>query len=187
MMKTHSFVFCILTLLLSACSTPSPKVLSQPKPTESKITIRNPLRHDGGMNAFYFKSGVQIRTDSQVMLERFFRYMPQQIVSFDQVVLVGNTDSLGAESYNLKLSLERAEKIKSIFIENGFPTEKIVIMGKGSEMWVQNPAQCHGSLKQRQDCERVNRRVDYDFIGLKVKEGPLNPLMHALDMDGAHE
>lgn len=167
MIKTHSFVFCILILLLSACSTPSPKVLNQPKPTESASAIqKRPITEY--MSAFFFESGLEIRTDSQVKLERFPRQITEYIL-FDQIVLVGNSDSLGPESYNLKLSLQRAQKIKAILIRNGIPAEKIVTMGKGTEDMIQNPEQCHGSLKQRQDCEKVNRRVDYDFIGFRVK------------------
>ena len=48
-------------------------------------------------------------------------------------VIVGHTDTKGTNQYNLKLSLKRAETIKTIFIQKGIEEKNINILGKGEE------------------------------------------------------
>lgn len=45
--------------------------------------------------------------------------------------IIGYSDNIGTEKYNLKLSEQRAESIARIFIENGFKATDIIIQGKG--------------------------------------------------------
>lgn len=46
--------------------------------------------------------------------------------------IIGYTDNVGTEEYNLKLSQQRANYVGNIFIKNGFSKNNLVIMGKGS-------------------------------------------------------
>ena len=47
------------------------------------------------------------------------------------VTINGYTDKIGTQEYNLKLSSQRAEKIKTYFIEHGIEPERIQSYGKG--------------------------------------------------------
>ena len=49
----------------------------------------------------------------------------------DTFLIVGHTDTKGTKKYNLKLSLKRAETVKTILISHGISSEKIKILGEG--------------------------------------------------------
>lgn len=49
----------------------------------------------------------------------------------EKVEILGFTDSIGSEAYNLELSIKRAEAIKQVFNEFGYPDKKTEIKGFG--------------------------------------------------------
>ncbi len=57
------------------------------------------------------------------------------------ITILGHTDSSGTESYNLKLSRERAEKIQAIFIDQGVKSGSIVTTGVGTKIRFKEEAQ----------------------------------------------
>lgn len=101
-------------------------------------------------------------------LDSFAREL--QGVQFDQVVVEGHTDRLGAEEYNQTLSLQRAEAVKAYLISNGrIDAGKISAVGKGESSPVTNAEDCKGiSANPRLiACLQPDRRVDAEVTGTK--------------------
>ncbi len=73
-----------------------------------------------------------------------------------RVEVVGHTDAVGTDEYNIGLSERRAQAIKDYFKSRGIEPEKLEIDFKGERQPVDSNATSQG--KQR------NRRVDFAFI-----------------------
>ena len=101
----------------------------------------------------------------------------QQIVDVQpkdgSAVVVGYTDRIGSDAYNLKLSQKRAASVKSYLVTKGIPADKIYTEGKGKA----NPVtgnKCdkiggaqNGSNKKLVDCLQPDRRAVLEIIGTK--------------------
>ena len=72
-------------------------------------------------------------TLSEVSLNNLKTFLDQYQNQISNYVIAGHADTKGTNQYNLKLSLKRAETIKTIFIEEGIEEKNINILGKGEE------------------------------------------------------
>ena len=72
-------------------------------------------------------------TISEVSLNTLKTFLDKYQNQISNYVIVGHTDTKGTNQYNLKLSLKRAETIKTIFIQKGIEEKNINILGKGEE------------------------------------------------------
>ena len=72
-------------------------------------------------------------TLSEVSLNTLKTFLDKYQNQISNYVIVGHTDTKGTNKYNLKLSLKRAETIKTIFIQKGIEEKNINILGKGEE------------------------------------------------------
>lgn len=63
--------------------------------------------------------------------------------------IVGHTDSTGSEAYNQKLSEKRAEKVKSMLIEQGVVAARLSSSGEGEAMPVATNATKEGRAQNR--------------------------------------
>ena len=86
--------------------------------------------------------------------------------SIEQLEVGGHTDRIGSETYNDKLSRQRADNVRDYLIKRGLPAEKISASGRGeSEPLVE----CKGE-KRTADliaCLQPNRRVEITVRGEK--------------------
>ncbi|WP_409525625.1 OmpA family protein [Nitrincola sp. MINF-07-Sa-05] len=73
-------------------------------------------------------------------------------VDISQLRLEGHTDSIGAQSYNDTLSLNRAKRVSELFVEAGFNPDNISAQGLGSRY----PVASNDTLKGRQENRRVS-------------------------------
>ena len=71
---------------------------------------------------------------SEVSLNTLKTFLNKYQNQISNYVIVGHTDTKGTNQYNLKLSLKRAETIKTIFIQKGIEEKNINILGKGEEL-----------------------------------------------------
>jgi outer membrane protein OmpA-like peptidoglycan-associated protein len=88
-------------------------------------------------------------------------------MDLQSVRLIGYTDPLGTISGNNKLSLERAQSVRTYLQKNGFPAVPITVEGKGSADLVVELADCPKSGQAQIDCLAPNRRVE-----VKLFENP---------------
>jgi OOP family OmpA-OmpF porin len=84
-----------------------------------------------------------------------------QGIDIEVVVATGHTDSVGSDSYNMKLSLRRANAVKAFLVSKGIPADRIFTSGKGETTPV-------ASNKTREG-RAQNRRVEVEVVGLRKK------------------
>lgn len=90
--------------------------------------------------------------------------------NYDNVLITGNTDRLGTEAYNMKLSVRRAEAVRNyLVIRWGIPSEKVIIVGAGELAPDTRPGECVGEVATRTlvKCLAPDRRVDIEVRGTR--------------------
>lgn len=80
------------------------------------------------------------------------------------VVVEGDTDAIGSENYNYKLSERRADSVVQYLSENNVPAHKIFIIGLGKDKFVADNKTSEGRAK--------NRRVDVRLMSNTQQEAP---------------
>ena len=87
-----------------------------------------------------------------------------------QIVITGYTDRLGAPSYNLKLSEQRANAVKNYLVKQGVDASRLITEGKGEADPV---VQCDDKVKSKLiECLKPNRRVEIDDFKVVRKVQP---------------
>ena len=68
---------------------------------------------------------------SSISKKEIKRFLDEYKNVISKFLIVGHTDTKGSKEYNYKLSLERADVIKSLLIDLGIKEQNIKILGKG--------------------------------------------------------
>lgn len=114
-----------------------------------------------------FDSGILFGFDSSDLTptsEENITEMAQTLVKYDdtEILIEGHTDSKGAEDYNQKLSVERADSVSRLLKSMGVASSRISEVGYGEEMPVADNSTEEG--------RRKNRRVEVAiFANKKLK------------------
>lgn len=91
-------------------------------------------------------------------------------LEYQRITVIGNTDRIGTESYNMKLSERRAEAVKNYLIVSGaVPASKIVATGAGESDHRTVPSDCVGERVTAKliECLQPDRRVDIEVHGTR--------------------
>jgi OOP family OmpA-OmpF porin len=78
-------------------------------------------------------------------------------INLEVVIAIGHTDSIGADAYNQKLSVRRAESVKAYLVSKGIEPNRVYTEGKGEKQPVASNKTKEGRQK--------NRRVEIEVIG----------------------
>jgi outer membrane protein OmpA-like peptidoglycan-associated protein len=108
---------------------------------DQKLTINFPL------------SSNDFSDEAYELLDRFAETIFQNPDA--EIIIKGYTDSSGSESYNLSLSIFRANIVKSYFVGQGINPAKIKSFGMGSE----NPIESNATIQGR----RANSRIEIEL------------------------
>ena len=66
-----------------------------------------------------------------------------------RILVVGHTDSVGSDAYNLKLSKQRADSVANYLVQNGVPTQNIRTEGLGKRQPVASNETAEGRAQNR--------------------------------------
>jgi outer membrane protein OmpA-like peptidoglycan-associated protein len=78
----------------------------------------------------YFITGTDILTEeSKIELARMLEELRRRPAP--DIVVIGHTDTVGAQDANDKLSLQRAERLKADFLAQGIPALRVQAAGRG--------------------------------------------------------
>jgi len=87
-----------------------------------------------------------------------------QGLNLEVVVATGYTDRIGSDKYNDRLSLRRAQAVKSYLVSKGIEANRIYTEGKGKRNPV--PTGCNQkNRKQLIACLAPDRRVEVEVVG----------------------
>ncbi|HQU15201.1 MAG: hypothetical protein B7Z66_05715 [Chromatiales bacterium 21-64-14] len=125
---------------------PAPKTVLKP------ITL--------GADAYFAFNGATLTTIGQHKLNDIVATLKKDVKE-PQIHITGYTDRIGSKPYNQKLSLRRAEAVKSYLVSKGIPTSYITVTGAGDASPV---VSCHGKRGNALiGCLAPNRRTVVDF------------------------
>ncbi len=91
-------------------------------------------------------------------------------LQYERITVIGNTDRLGTESYNMKLSERRAASVRDYLIQSGkIPAARIVATGAGESDHRTVPSDCVGTKATAKliECLQPDRRVDVEVQGMR--------------------
>jgi len=130
----------------SAPVTPPPP---KPKPVAEKITFAADVLFD-------FDKAVLKPAGKQKLDELAGKVKD---INLEVVIAIGHTDSIGADAYNQKLSVRRAESVKAYLVSKGIEPNRVYTEGKGEKQPV--------ASNKTKDGRQKNRRVEIEVIGTK--------------------
>ena len=81
-------------------------------------------------------------------------------INLEVIIAVGHTDSVGADAYNQKLSVKRADAVKAYLITKGIEKNRVYTEGKGEKQPVADNKTPEGRAK--------NRRVEIEVVGTRA-------------------
>ena len=89
-------------------------------------------------------------------------------VKYDVIDAVGHSDRIGSPKYNQKLSVQRANAVKTYLESTGIPADRISASGKGETQPVTKAGDCKGPKSKKViACLQPDRRVDVEVSGGK--------------------
>ena len=70
---------------------------------------------------------------SEVSKSVLINFLDKNKNSLSRYIILGHTDTMGSNAYNMSLSIKRAEAVKEILLKEGIKEKTIAILGKGEE------------------------------------------------------
>jgi OOP family OmpA-OmpF porin len=128
---------------------PAPAPAAKPKPVAEKVTLAADVLFD-------FDKSV-LKNEGKSKLDDLATKV--NAINLEVVIAIGHTDSIGADAYNQKLSVRRAESVKAYLVSKGVEPNRIYTEGKGEKQPV--------ASNKTKDGRAKNRRVEIEVIGTR--------------------
>jgi len=130
---------------------PAPAPVVVPAPTSEKVTF--------AADAFFDFDKSVLKPEGRAKLDDLVSKM--QGLNLEVIIAVGHTDSIGTDAYNQRLSVRRAEAVKSYLVSKGVEKNRVYTEGKGEKQPVADNKTAEGRAK--------NRRVEIEVVGTRGK------------------
>lgn len=145
-------------------------VMPQPEPASQPVIVSPPAPKKVTFSAdslFDFDKAT-IKHDGRHELDKLATDLKG--TQFEDIRVTGHTDRLGTHAYNMKLSTERAEAVKTYLVENaGIAADKITTKGVDGADPVTKSDTCVGkkATKKLIACLQPDRRVEVEVDALQ--------------------
>jgi OOP family OmpA-OmpF porin len=131
---------------------PAPAPAAAPAPTSEKVTF--------AADAFFDFDKAVLKPEGKAKLDDLTGKLKD--ITLEVIIAVGHTDSVGTDQYNQRLSVRRAEAVKSYLVSKGVEANRIYTEGKGEKQPVADNKTREGRAK--------NRRVEIEVVGTRAKK-----------------
>jgi len=128
---------------------PAPTPAPQP-PAATKVTY--------AADAFFDFDKAVLKPEGRAKLDDLVGKVKD--INLEVIIAVGHTDSVGGDTYNQKLSVQRAEAVKSYLVSKGVEKNRVYTEGKGEKQPVADNKTAAGRAK--------NRRVEIEVVGTRA-------------------
>jgi len=129
--------------------TPAPAAIA-PVPSSEKVTY--------AADAFFDFNKADLKPEAKSKLDDLVSKTKE--INLEVIIAVGHTDSIGGDAYNDKLSVKRAESIKTYLTGKGLEANRVYTEGKGKKQPVADNKTAEGRAK--------NRRVEIEVVGTRA-------------------
>jgi outer membrane protein OmpA-like peptidoglycan-associated protein len=177
-LRHTNFALAFVLLSAAACNTPAPEAPNEaqlpdagadgvyrvdfPQPTQPEtrhllMTVSEDLtRHCEEPPHFRFDE-TEPRAQARVELAFVTQCLKESGLDEHQIFVVGHADRRGTDEYNLELALDRAREVKAILVDQGIPSDRLLLgtMGEAAAVGGEGQFFSHG----------YDRRVDLVVVG----------------------
>jgi len=129
---------------------PAPAPVVAPVPSSEKVTY--------AADAFFDFDKSTLKPEAKSKLDDLVSKTKD--INLEVIIAVGHTDSVGSDAYNDKLSVRRAESIKTYLTSKGLEANRVYTEGKGKRQPVADNKTAEGRAK--------NRRVEIEVVGTRA-------------------
>lgn len=139
-------------------ATPIPAHTKLAPPQKVTLSADGLFRFDGA-------SLTDLQPAGRARLEHLAGELRNNFRSLHYIVVTGHTDRLGGDAYNEALSLERANTVRDLLVQQGLDRKLIRTAGMGKRQPV--VSDCEGTQRTPAllQCLQPNRRVELDIAG----------------------
>lgn len=137
-----------------------------PTPVPVPVPLPEPEKVSFSADALFDFDKAVLKSDGRLALNDFASKLKG--VNYDLIIAVGYTDRIGSEEYNKKLSVRRAEAVKSYLVSLGISPDRVFTDGKGKANPVTGSS-CQGIRDRGRliDCLAPDRRVELEVAGTR--------------------
>lgn len=158
-----------VAMVAQAEPAPAPVVVPPPAPAPAPAPAPRLLKREviAVDNDFDFDK-VSLNPAGKRTMDRFVSDLKG--LNYERITVIGNTDRLGTESYNMKLSQRRADAVRNYLLQSGsIPASKIEATGAGESDHRTVPSDCVGTRATARliECLQPDRRVDIEVHGTR--------------------
>ncbi|TFW34491.1 outer membrane protein OmpA [Massilia horti] len=138
---------------------PPPAVQPPPPPPPAPVPTSEKVSYSA--DTFFDFDKAVLKPDGKAALDDLVSKLKD--MNLEVIIAVGHTDSIGTEAYNQKLSVRRAEAVKTYLESKGVEAHRIYTEGKGKTQPIADNKTAAGRAK--------NRRVEIEVVGTRSVSG----------------
>ncbi len=129
------------------------------KPAGQRVTL--------AADALFDFNKADLRPAGRVSLDEFLAKLKG--ITPEVIIAVGHADRFGSETYNQRLSEQRAASVKTYLMSKGVEANRVHTEGKGEKQPVTKAEDCKGGKSPKTiACLQPDRRVEVEVLGTQI-------------------